>query len=122
MSTARGGAAPAATARGEVRPADLDPVLGREQAGRRPVLIVSDDHLNRSAAGIVIALPITGTDRGIAAHVPIRPGEAGLTKPSVIMTDQVRTLSRRRPARRLGPVSPATMARVEDCLRVVLGL
>ena len=113
MSKARPAAPKAAAdpARGEVWLVDLDPTLGREQAGRRPVLIVSADPLNRSAAGIVIALPITGTDRGIAAHVPLRPPDGGLSKPSVVMADQVRTLSKFRLLRRLGAVGPAAMRR-----------
>jgi len=108
--------------RGEVWVASLDPTLGHEQAGTRPVLVVSADPFNRSPAALAIVLPITGTDRGIPAHVKVAPGEGGLAKTSLIMVDQVRTISQQRLGRRLGGVSPATMARVEDRLRLVLGL
>ena len=100
----------------------LDPTIGHEQGGQRPALVVSDDMLNRSPAGLVIVAPITGTDRGIPAHVRVASGEGGLTKASVVMADQIRTISRRRIVRRLGAVSPSTMVQVEDRLKLVLGL
>src|SRR3954470_784767 len=65
----------ASPARGEVWMADLDPTVGHEQGRRRPVLIVSHDRLNRGPAGLVVAVPITGTARGIATHVPVTPPE-----------------------------------------------
>jgi mRNA interferase MazF len=108
--------------RGDVFMVNLDPTIGHEQAGQRPALIVSDDLLNRSPAGLVIVAPITGTDRGIPAHVKIAAHEGGLTRPSVIMVDQIRTISRQRLGRRLGAVTPETMAEVEHRLRMLLGL
>jgi len=101
---------------------NLDPTVDHEQGGQRPALVVSDDSLNRSPAGLVIVAPITGTDRGIPAHVNVVPPEGGLTKPSVIMVDQIRTISRRRIAHRLGSVSSATMGRVDDRLKLILDL
>jgi mRNA interferase MazF len=101
---------------------NLDPTLGHEQAGIRPALVVSEDPFNQSPAGLVVVTPITGTDRGIPAHVRVAPKEGGLTKTSLIMADQIRTISQRRLARRMGTVSSATMAQVEHCLRLVLGL
>ena len=108
--------------RGDVVLVDLDPVVGHEQGGQRPALVVSADAMNRSPAGLVIVAPITGTDRGIPAHVKVSPPEGGLARTSVIMADQVRTISRRRVARRLGAVSASTMGQVEDRLRLVLDL
>ena len=108
--------------RGEVWFVDFDPVVGREQAGRRPALVVSGDRMNRSPTGIVVVLPITGTDRGYPAHVSVAPPEGGLTKPSVIMADQPRAISRDRLGRRHGSISPEAMKRVEQALRFVLDL
>jgi mRNA interferase MazF len=119
MSTASGKANPS---RGEVWTVHLDPIVGHEQAGDRPALIISDDRLNHSPAGLAIVLPITGTDRAIAAHLRVPPREGGLRKPSLIMADQIRTISHKRLGRRLGSVSRTTMTHVEDCLRLVLGL
>jgi mRNA interferase MazF len=109
-------------ARGEIWEADLNPIVGREQAGRRPVLIVSDDALNSSPRGLVVVIPLTSTDRGLPTHVPNTPPEGGLVKPSVIMTEQVRSVSKNRLGRRHGVVTRATMGQVDQILRIVLGL
>ena len=92
MSPKGGGENPA---RGEIWEADLNPIVGREQSGHRPVLIVSDNALNKSARGLVIVLPVTGIDRGLPTHIRVIPPDGGLTKPSMIMTEQVRIRSER---------------------------
>jgi mRNA interferase MazF len=109
-------------ARGEIWEVDLNPTIGREQAGRRPVLIVSDNSLNSSPRGLVVVIPITGTSRGFPTHVPVSPPEGGLAKPSVMMTEQVRSISKHRFIRRQGVATPATMSQVDQILRIVLGL
>jgi mRNA interferase MazF len=119
MSSKSGVANPA---RGEVWEVNFNPTVGREQAGRRPALIVSDNALNRGPRGLVVVLPVTGTARGLPSHVPVTPPEGGLTKTSVVMTEQVRSVSKDRLGRRLGAVTTATMAQVEQILRIVLGL
>jgi mRNA interferase MazF len=108
--------------RGDVFMIDFDPTVGHEQGGRRPALVVSADALNQSRVGLVTVAPITGTDRGIPAHVKVEAPEAGLTKTSMIMADQLRSISLRRVIRRMGAVSTATMGQVEDRLRLVLDL
>lgn len=108
--------------RGEVWTVELDPTRGREQAGTRPVLIVSSDGFNDSPRDLVIIAPITGTGRGFMTHVPVVPPEAGLTKPSQVMTEQVRSISKDRLVRRLGMVAPGTMGEVDERIRLVLGL
>ena len=109
--------------RGEIWLANLDPTLGHEQAGNRPVLIVSTNLFNKGPAGLVMVLPITRTDRGIPAHVAVNPPEGGLTTRSFILCDGIRSVTKRR----LGPnawgnVSPQTMAKVEEYLRLLLEL
>ncbi len=111
-----------APSRDEVWLADLNPAVGHEQGGVRPALIVSNDRFNRSPAGLVVIAPITGTDRGLIAHVQIDPPEGGLVKSSFIMTDQVRTISKQRLTKRLGTISQGTRAEIEARLRVFLGL
>ncbi|MHB8576888.1 MAG: type II toxin-antitoxin system PemK/MazF family toxin [Dehalococcoidia bacterium] len=107
---------------GEVWFANLDPVAGHEQAGRRPVLIVSIDPLNASASELVIALPITRTQRGVSVHVAIQPPDGGLRVAGAIMCDQIRTLAKLRLGRRVGAVSDDTFSEVRDRLRYILGL
>jgi mRNA interferase MazF len=109
-------------ARGDVWTVSLSPVIGHEQGGVRPALIVSANVMNQSPAGLLFVAPITGTDRGIMAHVRIPAQEAGLTKASVILTDQVRSISLKRLGRKLGRISSATMAEAEQRLALLLGL
>src|SRR5438552_12530107 len=102
--------------RGEVWFGTLDPVQGREQAGERPLLIVSDDLFNLSAADLVIALPLTTRHKGIPYHVEITPPEAGLRQRSFIKCEDVRSLSKARLSQRWGAVSSGTMGLVENRL------
>ena len=108
--------------RGEVWDIDFDPVVGHEQGGRLPVLIISADAFNAGPSELVFAIPITRTQRHVRAHVPIGPPEGGLSAPSVILCDALRSISRRLLVRRRGQVGPATLIEVDYRLRVLLGL
>jgi mRNA interferase MazF len=108
--------------RGEIWLVDLDPVRGHEQAGRRPALVVSVDALNHSPAELAIVLPVTSRDKRIRSHVRVEPPEGGLTLTSFVKCEDVRSISTTRFERRLGEVVPATIAAVEDRLRILLGL
>lgn len=108
--------------RGEVWDVDLDPVVGHEQGGRRPALIVSSGRLHTIPSDLVTILPITTRDRGIRVHVRIAPPEGGLTARSVVITEQVRTVSRLRLLRRRGVASEETMSAIERRLRYFLDL
>jgi mRNA interferase MazF len=119
MNKAKGRVGPA---RGDVWTVNFDPVIGHEEGGVRPALIVSVNVMNQSPAGLLFVAPITGTDRGIMAHVRIPAQEAGLTKASVILTDQVRSISIQRLGRKLGRASSSTIAEVEQRLAFLLGL
>jgi len=107
---------------GEVWFADLDPVVGHEQAGERPVLILSITSFNQSPAGLVVILPITTKIRGIPWHVPVSPPEGGLTRPSVILCEQPRSVSQQRIQYRMGLAGTATMQQVQDRLRILMNL
>lgn len=109
--------------RGEIWFAQLDPTIGHEQAGRRPVLIVSSDGLNHGRAGLVVICPLTRTPPRVPAHLGVPAEETGLAANSTILCDQIRTLSVTRLAdTAAGRVSPATMATLEGCLRLLLAL
>ena len=109
-------------ARGEIWSANLNPTRGHEQAGQRPVLVISEDIFNKGLAGLIIVLPITSTDRGVPSHVPIKPPEGGLKNPSVILCEAVRSIGKERLVNRWGKVSPSVLAAVEDRLRILMGL
>jgi mRNA interferase MazF len=109
--------------RGEIWTASLSPTCGDEQAGERPVLIVSTNMFNHGPADLVFVLPLTRTDRRIPIHIPIEPPEGGIRARSFILCDALRSISSERlGARRWGVVSAQTMAQVEDCLRILLEL
>lgn len=109
--------------RGEVWVAQLNPTRGHEQAGTRPVLIVSVNPFNASPAGLIYVAPITRTMRGIPLHIAVAPPEGGVRAPSVILCDAVRSISTERLVEGpWGSISPATMVQVEDRLRRVFGL
>lgn len=117
-----GTAVPVIPHRGEVWFANLDPTQGHEQAGRRPMLIISTDSYNTGSAGIVISLPLTSRLRLLPERVPVQPPEGGLKVASDILCDQVRAISRKRLLRRWGSVEPATLVSVENVLRALLQL
>ena len=108
--------------RGEVWYADFGHPVGHEQGGVRPALIVSHDRWNRGPAHLVIALPMTTTDRGFPHHVGIDPPEGGVTRRSYAKCEDVRSISTQRLQRRLGTVSAPTMQLVEENLRQLLAL
>jgi mRNA interferase MazF len=100
---------PPAAAQGEVWFASLDPIIGRGQAGRRPVLIVSVDQLGTGPSKLAIAVPITSRSHGQRIHVPVNPPEGGVRADSHIMPEQVRCIARERLIECWGKVSPATL-------------
>ncbi|MBM3242752.1 type II toxin-antitoxin system PemK/MazF family toxin [Candidatus Poribacteria bacterium] len=108
--------------RGEVWFADLEPTRGREQAGQRPVLVISAAPFNHSLAGLVIVLPITTKAKGIPYHIEINPPEGGLMEQSFVKCEDVRSITKERLSRRWGEVSSATLTAIEDRLRILLDL
>jgi len=108
--------------RGEVWLAELDPVRGHEQAGRRPCLIVSNDAFNEGASGLVVVLPITSKDKIIRFHVPLSPPEGGMKTPSFIKPEDIRSISRERLVKKTGAVSEATLDAASLRLRALLNL
>jgi mRNA interferase MazF len=112
--------------RGEIWLADLGQGRGHEQSGQRPVLIVSSDLFNTNLAGLVMVLPLTSKiakSKNINAHIPVSPPEGGIRAPSMILCDQLRTISKDRLNNASwGTVSAATLTKVEKVLRLLLVL
>ena len=109
--------------RGEIWSVDLDPTRGHEQAGERPALVISTDTFNWGPADLVVIIPLTTTDRGIPLHVRVQPSKQnGLERPSVILCDQLRSVSKQRFVKVLGKLSSPVMAQVEERLRALLQL
>lgn len=108
--------------RGEVWFVSLNPTVGHEQAGRRPAVVISEDAFNRGPADLVVLLPITSTLKPIPSQIRLSPPEGGLDRESAVLCEAVRSVSRQRLIRRLGAVSAARLALVEDALRILLRL
>ena len=108
--------------RGEIYFADLDPVIGSEQGGIRPVLIIQNDLGNRFSPTVIV-LPLTSRQgkAHFRTHVPLMPPVGGVKKPSVILCEQVRTLEKSRLRQRLGRLPVEKMALVEQALAAAVG-
>jgi mRNA interferase MazF len=106
--------------RGEVRWADLNPVGGHEQAGQRPVLILSHDVFN-DRSGTVIAVAMTSQEPRAGFPLTLESRASGLKKRSWIKISQIRTLSVDRIGTRLARASEEELARVLDGLNEILG-
>jgi mRNA interferase MazF len=108
--------------RGEIWLADLHPTRGREQTGRRPVLVLSADFFNAGPADLIVVLPLTSTQRDIPLHVKISKGDGGTRNNSAILCEAIRSISKDRLISRWGALSREVIVEVEDRLRILLDL
>lgn len=108
--------------RREVYIVDLEPVVGHEQGGRRPFLVISVNQMNRSRARTVVGVPLTTREGGRDLHVRLDPPEGGLDRVSYAMPEKVRSISIERFQRRLGHVSPDTVQAVASRVGILIGL
>ncbi len=109
--------------RGDIYYADLSPVVGSEQGGVRPVLIVQNDVGNRHSP-TVIAAAITSRlgKTKLPTHIDIAAARVGLQKDSVVLLEQVRTLDKQRLGEKMGHLDEETMNAVDDAIEISLGL
>jgi mRNA interferase MazF len=106
--------------RGEVRWADLNPVRGHEQAGRRPVLVLSHDVFNERS-GTVIGVALTSQEPRAAFPLTLESKAAGLGQRSWVKISQIRTLSVDRIGKRIARASEEELAKVLDGLNEIIG-
>jgi len=109
--------------RGDVVLCDLNPVIGTEQAGIRPVVILQIDRANAASPHTIIA-PFTTKIRTalLPSHVVIPAGSGGLQQESVLLCEQLRVVDKRRLIRVWGRLDDADMNRIAEALRIILGL
>jgi mRNA interferase MazF len=107
--------------RGEIRWADLNPVRGREQAGLRPVLILSQDIFNERS-GTVVAMAITSQPQRAGFPLTLELKSGILPKTSWVKISQIRTLSVERIGKRIGRTSPEELAQVVEGLNKIIGI
>ena len=109
--------------RGEVFYADLSPVVGSEQGGVRPVLIVQNDVGNRHSPTVIAAAITSKQDKtGLPTHIGIKAGEGGLIRDSVVLLEQIRTLDKRRLREKAGQIDADMLHRVDEALEISFGL
>lgn len=106
--------------RGDIRWADLNPVRGREQAGLRPVLILSHDVFNERS-GTVIAVALTSQEPRAGFPLTLESHATGLPKRSWIKISQIRTLAAERIGRRIGRAAEEEVAHVVEGLNEIIG-
>ena len=109
--------------RGEIYYADLSPVVGSEQGGMRPVLIVQNDVGNRYSPTVIAAAITSQQNKArLPTHIEIEARTYGLSKNSVVLLEQVRTLDKRRLRERMGCLDEKAMQRVDGAIAISLGL
>ena len=109
--------------RGDIYYADLSPVVGSEQGGMRPVLIVQNDIGNRYSPTVIAAAITSQTGKArLPTHITLRGALCGLTKDSVILLEQIRTIDKKRLRERMGKLDEDMMSRVDNAIAVSFGL
>lgn len=109
--------------RGEIYYADLSPVVGSEQGGIRPVLIVQNDIGNKHSPTVIAAAITSKKEKSaLPTHISVQAASCGLAKDSVVLLEQVRTLDKRRLKERMGELDESSMAQVNSALSTSLGL
>ena len=109
--------------RGDIFYADLSPVVGSEQGGTRPVLIVQNDTGNRHSPTVIAAAITSQTGKAkLPTHINIAGGSVGLSKDSVILLEQIRTIDKRRLREHMGRLDEQQMSMVDDAIAVSFGL
>ena len=109
--------------RGDIFYADLSPVVGSEQGGVRPVLIVQNDTGNRHSPTVIAAAITSQTGKArLPTHISVSPLSCGLPKESIILLEQVRTLDKRRLREKMGRLDEKVMKKVDAAIAVSFGL
>ena len=109
--------------RGDIYYADLSPVIGSEQGGVRPVLIVQNNVGNRFSP-TVIAAAITSqqSKANLPTHIPLNADTSGLAKNSVVLLEQVRTIDKKRLKEKMGSIDESVMNDINNAMSISLGL
>ena len=109
--------------RGEIYYADLSPVVGSEQGGVRPVLIVQNDVGNRYSPTVIAAAITSQRDKtNLPTHIRVEADHCGLAKDSIVLLEQVRTIDKRRLKEKMGTLDVGAMDMVDRALSVSFGL
>ena len=108
--------------RGDIFYADLSPVVGSEQGGMRPVLIVQNDTGNKHSPTVIAAVTSQTGKARLPTHIELNAQSVGLSRDSVILLEQVRTIDKSRLRERMGKLDDTTMTKVDNAIAVSFGL
>ena len=109
--------------RGDIYYADLSPVVGSEQGGMRPVLIVQNDTGNKHSPTVIAAAITSQTGKAkLPTHIELNAKSVGLSRDSVILLEQIRTIDKSRLRERMGKLDDKTMNKVDSAIAVSFGL
>ncbi len=109
--------------RGDMYYADLSPVVGSEQGGVRPVLIVQNDIGNKYSPTVIAAAITSQINKAkMPTHIEINASSFGLSKDSVILMEQIRTIDKKRLKERIGHIDDSLMSKVNEALAISFGL
>lgn len=109
--------------RGDIYYADLSPVVGSEQGGIRPVLIVQNDVGNKYSPTVIAAAITSRTDKSkLPTHIDVFADKFGLEKNSVVLLEQIRTLDKKRLREKMGHLDESVMSKVNNAISVSFGL
>lgn len=109
--------------RGDIYYADLSPVVGSEQGGIRPVLIIQNDVGNKYSPTVIAAAITSQINKAkMPTHIELTACEYGLNKDSVILLEQIRTIDKKRLREKIGRLDEGLMSRVNDALSISFGL
>lgn len=109
--------------RGEIYYADLSPVVGSEQGGIRPVLIVQNDVGNKYSPTVIAAAITSQREKAkLPTHIELSAENCGLQKNSIVLLEQIRTIDKRRLKEKMGMLDDGSMNRIDNALTVSFGL
>ncbi|MDR1674242.1 MAG: type II toxin-antitoxin system PemK/MazF family toxin [Oscillospiraceae bacterium] len=109
--------------RGEIYYADLSPVVGSEQGGIRPVLIVQNDVGNKHSPTVIAAAITSQREKAnLPTHIPVNAISCGLSKDSIVLLEQIRTIDKKRLKERMGELDLTAMDKVNNALSISFGL
>ena len=109
--------------RGEIYCADLNPIIGSEQGGVRPVLVLQNDVGNRFSPTVIVAAITSQICKArLPTHVEVYRGDCGLQADSVILAEQIRTIDKRRLREHMGHVDDGLMNQIDSAIAVSFGL
>lgn len=109
--------------RGDIYYADLSPVIGSEQGGVRPVLIVQNNVGNRFSPTVIAAAITSQKDKAnLPTHIQVQSTASGLAKDSIVLLEQIRTIDKKRLKEHMGRLDDQSMTRVDEALQISFGL